>query len=148
MATDGAIDPGESRRRIILDNVIYEPVSSVLASRQQCSQASMYNDIELRRMEPYKYKPLRSMRRRLRLFRLHGGGLMNPEITCELFEVEHDKEDLNTVKRVLSKDEREARRRRRESRQSSRTNADRSSVAEDPDLDGEVVEYEALSWCW
>lgn len=148
MATDGANDPGESRRRIILDNVIYEPVSSVVASRQQRSQVSMYNDSELRRMEPYKYKPLRSMRRRLRLLRLHGGGLMNPEITCELFEVEYDKDDQNIVKRVLSKDERDARRERRERRQSNRTNTSRFSDAQALDIDGDLVEYEALSWCW
>lgn len=148
MATDGANDPGESRRRIILDNVIYEPVSSVVASRQQRSQVSMYNDSELRRMEPYKYQPLRSMRRRLRLLRLHGGGLMNPEITCELFEVEYDKDDQNIVKRVLSKDERDARRERRERRQSNRTNTSRFSDAQALDIDGDLVEYEALSWCW
>ncbi|KAG6365525.1 hypothetical protein INS49_007136 [Diaporthe citri] len=110
MATDGANDPGESRRRIILDNVIYEPVSSVVSSRQQRSQVSMYNYSELRRMDPYKYKGLRSMRRRLRLLRLHGGGLLDPEITCELFEVEYDKDDQNIVRRVLSKDERSAKR--------------------------------------
>ncbi|KAI7774250.1 hypothetical protein LA080_009050 [Diaporthe eres] len=112
MATDGANDPGESRRRIILDNVIYEPVSSVVASRQQRSQVSMWNDRDLKGMEPYKYRGLRSMRRRLRLLRLHGGGLLNPEITCELFEVEYDKDDQNIVRRVLSKDERSAKRER------------------------------------
>lgn len=148
MAMDGANDSAESRRRIILDNVIYEPVSSVVASRQQRSQVSMYNDNELRRMEAYKYKPLRSMRRRLRLLRLHGGGLSNPEITCELFEVEYDKDDQNTVRRVLSKDERAARRERRGRNPSSPVNRDRSTDGDSLDVDGDPVEYEALSWCW
>lgn len=145
---DSANDSGESRRRIILDNVIYEPVSSVVASRQQRSQVSMYNDSELRRMEAYKYKPLHSMRRRLRLLRLHGGGLLNPEITCELFEVEYDQDDQNTVRRVLSKDERAARRERHGRHQGSRMNRDRSTDGDSLDVDGDPVEYEALSWCW
>lgn len=148
MATGGADDIGDSRRRIILDNVIYEPVSSVVASRQQRSQLSMYNDYELSRMEPYKYKALRSMRRRLRLLRLHGGGLLNPEITCELFEVEYDKDDQNIVRRVLSKDERSAKRERYEKRRQSGKAPDHSSGAQSLDFDNAVVEYEALSWCW
>lgn len=148
MATDGANDPGESRRRIILDNVIYEPVSSVVASRQQRSQVSMWNDRDLKGMEPYKYKGLRSMRRRLRLLRLHGGGLLNPEITCELFEVEYDKDDQNIVRRVLSKDERSAKRERYERRRASGKAPDHSSGVQSMDVDDAVVEYEALSWCW
>lgn len=51
-------------------------------------------------MKKYKYKQLHSMRRRIRLLRLHGGGLANPEITCELFEVDYDKEDQNIVHMV------------------------------------------------
>ncbi|KAG8161871.1 hypothetical protein KVR01_008858 [Diaporthe batatas] len=94
-------------------------------------------------MEAYKYKPLRSMRRRLRLLRLHGGGLSNPEITCELFEVEYDKDNQNTVRRVLSRGERAARRERRE-----RHNRDRSNDGQSLDVDASAVEYEALSWCW
>lgn len=148
MATDGTNDPAESQRRIILNNVIYEPVSSVVASRQQRSQVSMYNDSELRRMDPYKYKGLRSMRRRLRLLRLHGGGLLNPEITCELFEVEYDKDDQNIVRRVLSKDERSAKRERYERRRASGKAPDNSSGIQSMDVDDAVVEYEALSWCW
>ncbi|KAK7703104.1 hypothetical protein SLS64_009375 [Diaporthe eres] len=148
MDTDGANDPGESRRRIILDNVIYEPVSSVVASRQQRSQVSMWNDRDLKGMEPYKYRGLRSMRRRLRLLRLHGGGLLNPEITCELFEVEYDKDDQNIVRRVLSKDERSAKRERYERRRASGKAPDHSSGVQSMDVDDAVVEYEALSWCW
>lgn len=148
MATDGANDPGESRRRIILDNVIYEPVSSVVASRQQRSQVSMWHDRDLKGMESYKYKGLRSMRRRLRLLRLHGGGLLNPEITCELFEVEYDKDDQNIVRRVLSKDERSAKRERYERRRASGKAPDHSSGVQSMDVDDAVVEYEALSWCW
>lgn len=148
MATEGANDAGDSRRRIILDNVIYEPVSSVVASRQQRSQVSMYNDSELKRMPPYNYKPLRSMRRRLRLLRLHGGGLMNPEITCELFEVEYDKENQNIVRRVLSKAERSAKRERLERRQSGWTTPHYPNDDQAVDVDDDVVEYEALSWCW
>lgn len=148
MATDGANDPGESRRRIILDNVIYEPVSSVVASRQQRSQVSMYNDDELKGMPSYKYKPLQSMRRRLRLLRLHGGGLLNPEITCELFEVEYDKDDQNLVRRVLSKAERSAKYERRDKRRSSRTTPNHAKDVQTQDIDDDVVGYEALSWCW
>lgn len=148
MATGGADDYGESRRQIILDNVIYGPVSNVGASRQQRSHVSMYNDIELRGMKPYKYKPLRSIRRRLRLLRLHGGGLLNPEITCELFEVEYDKDNLNIVRRVLSKDERNAKRERYERRRQSGKTTDHSSGVQSLDVDDNVIEYEALSWCW
>lgn len=132
----------------MLDNVIYEPVSSVVASRQQRSEVSMYNDSALRGMEPYKYKALRSMRRRLRLLRLHGGGLLNPEITCELFEVEYDKDDRNVVRRVLSKDERSAKRERLERRRQSGKTTDHSSGVQSLDVDDTVIEYEALSWCW
>lgn len=148
MTTDGANDPGESRRRIILDNVIYEPVSSVVASRQERSQVSMFNDGQLKGMPQYRYRPLRSMRRRLRLLRLHGGGLRNPEITCELFEVEYDKDDQNIVRRVLSNAERSAKRERLERRRRNRKDLDHSSGVQSLDVDDAVVEYEALSWCW
>lgn len=148
MAADNANDPGESRRRIILDNVIYEPVSSVVASRQQRSQVSMYNDSELEHMKPYRYRALRSMRRRLRLLRLHGGGLSNPEITCELFEVEYDKDDQNVVRRVLSRDERLAKREKYERRRASGKTPDQSSGVQSLDVDDAAIKYEALSWCW
>jgi hypothetical protein len=108
----------------------------------------MYNDSELRGIEPYKYKPLRSMRRRLRLLRLHGGGLSNPEITCELFEVEYEKDNQNIVKRVPNGPKGTAKRERHERHDSSLTIPDRSIEGQAPAVDGDVVEYEALSWCW
>lgn len=149
MATDGATDHGESRRQITLNNVIYEPVSSVVAYRQQRSRVSMYNDGDLRAMEAYKYKKLSSMRRRLRLLRLCSGGLMNPEIICELFEVEYDKDDQNIVRRVLSKDERNAKRERYERHQSTTGTAPTHiNGAQSFDVGDAAVEYEALSWCW
>lgn len=139
----GANDPGESRRKIIIDDVIYESVSSVVASRQQRSQIPMYNDSEVRRMRPYEYKPLSCMRGRLRLLRLHGGSLAEPEITCELFEVEYDEDYLSIVERVSSKDDT-----RYEKRQSIPTSTDRSSDSQALGVHSDVVQYEALSWCW
>lgn len=144
MTNDGAADPGESQKRIILDGVIYKPVSSVVASRAQRSQVSVYNNSEFRRMKPYRYNDLVSMHRQLRLLCLHGGGLFNPEITCELIEVEFDKFDQNAVRRALSRDERI----RRERRHARRMARDQSSDVQASKLDHDVVEYEALSWCW
>lgn len=100
MAEDQGIQQEEVRRRIRLDDDVYERVSNGMTSRYYRSRVSLYNGDDIKDMAPYEYNRLHSMRRRIRLLRLHGGGLSNPEITCELFEVEYDKEQQNVVKRV------------------------------------------------
>lgn len=100
MATDQGIDQSVGRQRIRLDDDVYERVSNGLISRDHRSLVSLYTGDDIKDMDHYKYRRLHSMRRRIRLLRLHGGGLSNPEITCELFEVEYDKEQQNVVKSV------------------------------------------------
>lgn len=138
------------RTRITIDNDIFELVSTRDMSREQRSRVSRYNDADLKYMQPYKFDSLRSMRRRIRLLRLQGGGLSNPEITCELFEVEYDKDNQNIVRKVPRNSDGVSKpstlpRSQYESIQppanGNRTGADGSDYKDS-------VEYEALSWCW
>lgn len=85
-------------RQIVIGDHIYERVSNSLVLRENRSHVSLYTDEDFKGMEDYKYKRLHSMRRRIRLLRLYGGGLSNPEITCKLFEVEFDQENQNIVR--------------------------------------------------
>jgi hypothetical protein len=73
----------------------------------------------LKTLPDYEYPRLSSMQRRIRLLKLTGGSLDNPEITCKLFEVEFG--DDSVVREVNGLEE---------------------------NKEGSVVEYEALSWCW
>lgn len=88
----------EPRRWIRLDDAYYERVSGVALSRSQRSKVSRFTGDDIKDMPEYRYEPLKSMRRRIRLLRLHGGGLSNPEIICELFEVEYDKDRQSIVR--------------------------------------------------
>lgn len=137
-----------SRQRLTIDNDIYELVSTAVISREQRSRVSKYNDPELKDMKPYKFDRLHSMRRRIRLLRLHGGGLSNPEITCELFEVEYDKDNRNIVRKASREIEypNRAKRRRYNEHIQEPVNEDQSGRG----VSGydDIVEYEALSWCW
>lgn len=84
--------------QIRIGDYIYQRVSNSLVSRQHRSHVSLYTGEDIKDMEEYKYTRLHYMRRRIRLLRLHGGGLSNPEITCELFEVAYDKDHQNVVR--------------------------------------------------
>lgn len=120
MASNQGIDQhAEGKYRIKIDDQVYERVSNDDISREQRSRVSMYTGEDIKDMDPYIYEPLQSMRRRIRLLRLHGGGLSNPEITCQLFEVEYEKKQQNVVRMIGPGDKA-----------------------------GSVVDYEALSWCW
>lgn len=148
MAPDQGLDSDMSRQRITINGDIYELVSTAVISREQRSRVSKYNDPDLKDMKPYEFDRLHSMRRRIRLLRLHGGGLSNPEITCELFEAEYDKDNRNIVRkasRELKYSNRAKRRKYNEDIQAS-VNEDKSD-SEVSDC-GDIVEYEALSWCW
>lgn len=91
MARPASSQHGEAVDRmnpIEIDGVIYVPSSTVRSNREQRSRVSRYNDEDLRSLREFRYKALKSMRHRIRLLRLKGGGQKNPEITCELFEVQ------------------------------------------------------------
>lgn len=153
MAPDQGLDSDMSRRRVTINNDVYELMSTVAVSREQRSRVSKYNDPELEGMKPYKFDPLLSMRRRLRLLRLQGGGLSNPEITCELFEVEYDKENGNIVRKVSGDNERPtSKTKRHESSPSTSSRYEHIQAPIDERYKGsdddDIVEYEALSWCW
>lgn len=136
------------RQRLTINNDVYELVSTAVISRETRSRVSKYNDPELKDMKPYKFDRLHSMRRRIRLLRLHGGGLSNPEITCELFEVEYDKDNRNIVRKASREIEypNKAKRRRYNEHIQEPVNENQSG-REVSDYD-DIVEYEALSWCW
>ncbi|ROW08912.1 hypothetical protein VMCG_02760 [Cytospora schulzeri] len=148
MAPEQGMDSDMSPQRLTINNDIYELVSTAVISREQRSRVSKYNDPELKYMKPYKFDRLHSMRRRIRLLRLHGGGLSNPEITCELFEVEYDKDNHNIVRKASRETEyshRAKRRKYNEPLQQPVTEDQAGREASDYD---DIVEYEALSWCW
>lgn len=98
MARQTSNQHGEAVERmdpIEINGIIYFPGSTVRSNREQRSRVSKYNDEDLKPLPEFKYKALKSMRRRIRLLRLKGGGQKNPEITCELFEVEfHGKDNV------------------------------------------------------
>lgn len=110
---------GGGKYRITVDDHLYERVGNNDMSRKHRSDVSLYTGEDIKDMLTYQYERLNSMRRRIRLLRLHGGGLSNPEITCELFEVQYDPKQQNVVRTIKA----------------------------DGTL-GTVIEYEALSWCW
>ncbi|KAK7749917.1 hypothetical protein SLS53_000499 [Cytospora paraplurivora] len=156
MAPDQGIDSDLSPKRLTIDNDVYQLVSTAAISREQRSRVSKWNDSDLKFMETYKFDRLRSMRRRIRLLRLHGGGLTNPEITCELFEVEFDKDNQNILRNVSSDSDNAlvGSSRRRDSQSVRSQPGRRHEIAEtdhggpdSPDPNS-IVEYEALSWCW
>lgn len=103
MELNQAFDPmGQQQLRI--GDYIYERVSDSLVSREHRSHVSLYSGSDIKNMEEYRYNRLQSMRRRIRLLRLHGGGLANPEITCELFEVQFYQADNGNVVRLQESD--------------------------------------------
>ncbi|ORY71929.1 heterokaryon incompatibility protein-domain-containing protein [Pseudomassariella vexata] len=109
-------------------------MAPTLSMQAGADMESSFND--LHGLPVYEYKPLHSMRRRIRLLRLVPGGLNNPEITCELFEVEYDQN--NIIRKVGT---------------GSNKFKDRSENGGQDEnesmlYDDDVVEYEALSWCW
>ncbi|KAK0652352.1 hypothetical protein B0T16DRAFT_387631 [Cercophora newfieldiana] len=88
-------------------------------AREERSRVAKYNGPALGGLRAYKYPKLQSMQRRIRLLKLTGGGLENPEIVCKLFEVEFGRDGVVRDPSIL-----------------------------DHNGQGRVVEYEALSWCW
>lgn len=130
MAPTKNVDEVNGPGQITLNNVIYQAVSHVGALRIHRSRVSKYDD--LKGMPEFEYEKLHSMRKRMRLLRLHVGGLSNPEITCELFEVEYDKDN---IVRLTSDNKTEKGNSQIPPRSLQATNDD-------------VVKYEALSWCW
>lgn len=139
-----------SRQRLTIDNNVYELVSTADISRGERSRVTTYNDPELMSMRPYKFDPLRSMRRRIRLLRLYGGILSNPEISCKLFEVEYDKDNGNIVRKISKDNEYpSSKAKRHKSSLPTRSQPEhiQTAASDGPDY-GEIVEYEALSWCW
>jgi hypothetical protein len=93
-------------------------------ARAKRSSVTMYS--ALRSLDDYEYPRLRTMQRRIRLLKLTGGSLDNPEITCKLFEVEFGRDGIVRDPNDIVRD------------------------SKDPDENGKgrVVQYEALSWCW
>ncbi|KUI57912.1 hypothetical protein VP1G_05219 [Cytospora mali] len=150
------MDSVMSRQRVTIDNDVYELVSTAVISREQRSRVSKYNDPELTDMKPYKFDRLRSMRRRIKLRRLHGGGLSNTEITCELFEVEYDKDNRNIVRKIPRDNKHSSNKvKRRKYSMSARSQPERlqelvneGPTGRDSSEYTDVVEYEALSWFW
>lgn len=99
MAVDRSVpsqtgDTVGSMSSIELNGVIYSPMTTVNAFRVEASRVSKYNDEDLRQLPDFKYRNLQSMRRTIRLLRLLGGGKSNPEISCELFEVQFDQNNV------------------------------------------------------
>ncbi|KAK8053195.1 hypothetical protein PG996_012496 [Apiospora saccharicola] len=137
MSSQRSAQDGESGKlkptAIELNGTIYEPVTSVRAMRERRSQVSRYDDNGLEQLGEFRYARLESMRRRIRLLRLVAGSQNNPDIICELFEVEFD--EKNVVKRLKGPKKRGA----------NRGSGEQSSQ-ESTQL--ETVDYEALSWNW
>ncbi|ROW15353.1 hypothetical protein VPNG_02351 [Cytospora leucostoma] len=156
MAADEGTDSDLSINRFKYGNNNHELVGPAAISREQRSGVSKLSDSDLDKMEVYKFDGLRSMRRRIRLLRLHGGGLRNPEITCELFEVEYDKDNQNILRNVYSDSDNGFKdsSRRGDSKSARNQNGRRQENAKvdlgSPDCSdpNSTVEYEALSWCW
>ncbi|KAI1344015.1 heterokaryon incompatibility protein-domain-containing protein [Xylariaceae sp. FL0016] len=123
-----SIERVERSRILEINGVFYAPTKTVRSLREEHSRVSKYDDESLRHLKGFKYHKLSSMKRRIRLLRLKPGGLLNPEITCELFEVQYDR---NNIARDVSE----------------QTSSSSSSDSDD-DAKGRPIEYEALSWCW
>ncbi|KAK6855088.1 heterokaryon incompatibility protein-domain-containing protein [Apiospora arundinis] len=130
-----------SLKPIELNGTIYEPVDTVRALREQRSRVSKFDDDDLRPLPEFKYHRLQSMRRRIRLLRLVAGSQNNPDIICELFEVEFDMH--NVVRRLHQPQPPKHSRKRSKSLtpEEQRKHEENTHVAE-------TVEYEALSWNW
>ncbi|KAK8015326.1 heterokaryon incompatibility protein-domain-containing protein [Apiospora arundinis] len=130
-----------SLKPIELNGTIYEPVDTVRALREQRSRVSKFDDDDLSPLPEFKYHRLQSMRRRIRLLRLVAGSQNNPDIICELFEVEFDMH--NVVRRLHQPQPPKHSRRRSKSLtpEEQRKHEENTHVAE-------TMEYEALSWNW
>jgi hypothetical protein len=129
---------------IEVNGIIYAPTSTVRSNREQRSRLLKYNDADLKELREFKYKKFGSMRRRIRLLRLFPGGQNNPEVTCKLFEVEFD--ENNIVRDIDDEDDKPSH---------EKAKFDENSIVRDvddqngkPSHDKAVVKYEALSWCW
>ncbi len=88
-----------SLKPIELNGTIYMPTTTVQESREHRSKVTTFADLKLHK---YKYDPLESMQRRIRLLRLEGGGTENPEIVCEMFEAQFTP---GGIIKLLDKDE-------------------------------------------
>ncbi|KAK7932155.1 hypothetical protein PG985_002867 [Apiospora marii] len=137
MSSQRTIQDGESGKiklkTIELDGTIYEPVNSIRAMREHRSRVSRYHDDDLESLGEFKYARLESMRRRIRLLRLVAGSQNNPDIICELFEVEFDMK--NVVRRL-----------KEPKRRATDTGSEEQPIHES--THPEKVNYEALSWNW
>ncbi|KAK0664574.1 heterokaryon incompatibility protein-domain-containing protein [Cercophora samala] len=118
----------------------YVSTDSQRDSRKYRSKVLLWNDLDFQKLPKYEYNKLSSMQRRIRLLRLEGGGHGNPEISCELFEVDFDRE--HGVQLTPSSDN-----------QNGQPAANGTTT---PEVNGnttaagskEPFDYEALSWCW
>jgi hypothetical protein len=142
-----SFDSSELLKPIERHGTIYMPTNSVRELRENRSKVSKYNDEDLRDMDEFRYDRLPSMRRRIRLLRLLGGGLVNPEISCELFEVEYDKKNVVRKARLGNDLSQRQQYDRPPDKGGQSTNGEQSEVV-DPIHHQDLIEYEALSWCW
>lgn len=136
------------RGQMVIDGQMYIPASPAQGSREYRSRVLRFNDESIKGVDVFKYAKLPSMRRRIRLLRLKAGTLDNPQIECELFEVEYDED--NVPRETYDKSGAQSSKR---NRAASASSIKRESAADDGDgdetsTDEEKVEYEALSWCW
>lgn len=68
---------------------VHVPTGWVRESREHRSKVQRFNAEDIRDLREFEYARLPSMQRRIRLLRLFSGGLQNPEVKCELFDVEY-----------------------------------------------------------
>lgn len=118
--------------------------------QNKASELRRYNDESLKKIEEYKYKPLRGSKKKIRLLVLRSGARdAGPDINCELVEANYDNAFHIPMVPVP------------ETSGQSPDDADEESSDDDikdqelkdklkdwKKLRRNEIKYEALSWCW
>jgi hypothetical protein len=137
------------RDPVNINGIIYIPASTPHSRQKDRSRVQRFDDPKIKTVPEFKYGKLPSMRRRIRLLRLKAGTLDNPQIDCELFEIEYD--DQNVAREVTGSATIHALKKAQPQMRRASTLLTQISTGFDGDdgpTEDDKIEYEALSWCW